>query len=219
MSSLEASVPHKNLIRIIPDRSAAVAQAAPVVAAAAAHTVYLPAACRGISPRAANGTTTGAFRWRPRRRTLARARPARRGGRATGCGRGLVVVAEFGGTYEDGFEDVHKNIINYFTYKATHTVLHQLYEMNPPSYTWLYSYINVNDPLDGDYCLRLLAKERQDLADRVMVTRPHLYGKWIKKCDHTMMYERISKENLDIMRQRLVEKVVWPTDDTNTGEF
>jgi hypothetical protein len=31
-----------------------------------------------------------------------------------------------------------QNIINYFTYKATHTVLHQLYEMNPPSYTWLY---------------------------------------------------------------------------------
>jgi hypothetical protein len=173
---------------------AAVAQAAPVVTAAAAHTVYLPAACRGISPRAANGTTTGAFRfrWRPRRRTLAR--PARRGSRATvrGRGLGLVVVAEFGGTYEDGFEDVHKvrnithgavapaaltnsaptcsvveagmdtfslnvvceltddlptyrscllcvqNIINYFTYKATHTVLHQLYEMNPPAYTWLY---------------------------------------------------------------------------------
>jgi hypothetical protein len=31
-----------------------------------------------------------------------------------------------------------QNIINYFTYKATHTVLYQLYEMNPPSYTWLY---------------------------------------------------------------------------------
>lgn len=74
----------------------AVAQAAPVVAAAAA--------CRGISPSG----TTGVFRWRPRRRALARARPARRGSRATGRGRGLVVVAEFGGTYEDGFEDVHK---------------------------------------------------------------------------------------------------------------
>jgi hypothetical protein len=70
-----------------PRTMAAVAQAAPVVAAAAAHTIYLPAACRGISPRAANGTTTGAFRWRPRRRTLARARPARRGGRATGRAR------------------------------------------------------------------------------------------------------------------------------------
>ncbi|ONM58772.1 Chaperonin-like RbcX protein [Zea mays] len=185
----------------------AVAQAATVVAAAAA--------CRGISPSG----TTGVFRWRPRRRALARARPARRGSRATGRGRGLVVVAEFGGTYEDGFEDVHKNIINYFTYKATHTVLHQLYEMNPPAYTWLYSYISVNDPLDGDYFLRLLAKERQDLAERVMITRLHLYGKWIKqRCDHAMMYERISKENLDIMRQRLVETVVWPTDDTNFGE-
>ena len=83
-----------------------------------------------------------------------------------------------------------------------------------------------------------------------MITRLHLYGKWIKvrsssetssaesernkfdrtnltpcvkpaseqKCDHTMMYERISKENLDIMRQRLLETVVWPKDDTGTGE-
>jgi len=27
------------------------------------------------------------------------------------------------------------------TYKATQTVLHQLYEMNLPSYAWLYNYI------------------------------------------------------------------------------
>ncbi|KAJ1291512.1 hypothetical protein BS78_02G320700 [Paspalum vaginatum] len=192
----------------------AAAIAAPVVAAAA-RAIHLPAATpRDISPRLSrppNGTS-GAFRWRPRRRSLSRA--ARRGAR----GRGLVVVAEFGGTYEDGFEDVHKNIINYFTYKATHTVLHQLYEMNPPSYSWLYNYVAVNDPLDGDYFLRLLAKDRQDLAERVMITRLHLYGKWIKKCDHAMMYERISKENLEIMRQRLLETVVWPTDDTSYGE-
>jgi hypothetical protein len=32
------------------------------------------------------------------------------------------------------------------------------------------------------------------------------------------MYERISNENLDIMRQRLLETVVWPTDDTTTSE-
>ncbi|OEL12897.1 hypothetical protein BAE44_0026084 [Dichanthelium oligosanthes] len=200
----------------------AAARAASV--AAAAHTACLSTACRGTSrwapllSRAPVGTT-GGFRWlRRRAQTRARTRPARRGARTTGRGRGPVIVAEFGGTYEDGFEDVHKNIINYFTYKATHTVLHQLYEMNPPSYTWLYNYVAVCDPLDGDYFLRLLAKERQDLAERVMITRLHLYGKWIKKCDHAMMYERISKENLDIMRQRLLETVVWPTDDTSTGE-
>ncbi|GJN32783.1 hypothetical protein PR202_gb21311 [Eleusine coracana subsp. coracana] len=166
------------------------------------------------SPRALLSRPAPAgFRWRPRRRTLAR---TRRTGRATS--RSLVVVSEFGGTYEDGFEDVNKNIINYFTYKATQTVLHQLYEMNPPAYTWLYNYVITNDPLDGDYFLRLLAKERQDLAERVMITRLHLYGKWIKKCDHAKMYERISNVNLDIMRQRLLETVVWPTDDTAAGE-
>jgi hypothetical protein len=30
------------------------------------------------------------------------------------------------------------------------------------------------------------------------------------------MYERISNENLELMRERLIETVVWPSDDTNT---
>jgi hypothetical protein len=61
-------------------------------------------------------------------------------------------------------------------------------------------------------------QERQDLAERVMITRLHLYSKWIKKCDHAKMYEKISNENLEIMRQRLMETVAWPTDDTNTSD-
>ena len=109
-------------------------------------------------------------------------------------------------------------IMNYFTYKATQTVLYQLYEMNPPAYTWLYNYLVVNDAKEGIHFLRALSKERQDLAERVMVTRLHLYGRWIKKCDHTKMYERISNENLELMRERLMETVVWPTDDTNSSD-
>nr|BAJ91924.1 predicted protein [Hordeum vulgare subsp. vulgare] len=111
-----------------------------------------------------------------------------------------------------------QEIMNYFTYKATQTVLYQLYEMNPPAYTWLYNYLVVNDAKEGVHFLRTLSKERQDLAERVMVTRLHLYGRWIKKCDHTKMYERISNENLELMRERLMETVVWPTDDTNTSD-
>lgn len=38
-----------------------------------------------------------------------------------------------------------------------------------------------------------------------------------QKCDHTKMYERISNENLALMRERLMETVVWPTDDTNNS--
>lgn len=110
-----------------------------------------------------------------------------------------------------------QEIMNYFTYKATKTVLYQLYEMNPPAYTWLYNYLVVNDAKEGIHFLRALTKERQDLAERVMITRLHLYGRWIKKCDHTKMYERISNENLALMRERLMETVVWPTDDTNNS--
>ncbi|KAG8080048.1 hypothetical protein GUJ93_ZPchr0007g6431 [Zizania palustris] len=177
-----------------------------IVAPLAAAAVCLPASAR----RAMAPPTAGARWGRRRRGAVARAARRRR--------RGLVVVGEFGGTYEDGFEDVHTEIVNYFTYKATSTVLHQLYEMNPPAYTWLYNYIVVNDPKEGKHFLVGLAKERQDLAERVMITRLHLYSKWVKKCDHTKMYEKISNENLEIMRQRLMETVAWPTDDTNTSD-
>ena len=90
----------------------AAAVAAPVVAAASAHAAAcVSAACRrgtsrwALPSRPPVGTTAG-FRWL-RRRAPTRAW-ARRASRATGRGRGHVVVAEFGGTYEDGFEDVHK---------------------------------------------------------------------------------------------------------------
>ncbi|XP_047067079.1 chaperonin-like RbcX protein 2, chloroplastic [Lolium rigidum] len=176
-----------------------VAQAAavvsPVVAAAA------PSVSRRPSSRGASGTG-GGLGWRRRRRG--------------GTGRGLVIVDAFGGTYEDGFGDVELEIMNYFTYKATKTVLYQLYEMNPPAYTWLYNYLVDNDAKEGIHFLRALTKERQDLAERVMVTRLHLYGRWIKKCDHTKMYEMISNENLELMRERLIETVVWPSDDMDT---
>lgn len=40
----------------------------------------------------------------------------------------------------------------------------------------------------------------------------------MQKCDHAKMYEKISNENLEIMRQRLMETVAWPTDDTNASD-
>lgn len=72
----------------------------------------------------------------------------------------LIVNEDVAGNYDDTFGDVQKvrtflmkivlkeqvshflrvlqQIVNYFTYKAVRTVLHQLYEMNPPQYTWFY---------------------------------------------------------------------------------
>ncbi|KAL5210158.1 hypothetical protein ABZP36_005781 [Zizania latifolia] len=132
---------------------------------------------------------------------------------------GLAVVCNLGGDYEEGFEDVHVQLMNFFTYKAVRTVLTQLYEMNPPSYRWFYNFVSVNKPTDGKLFLRALGKERQELAERVMITRLHLYSKWIKKCDHAKMYERISDENLLLMRERLMETVIWPADDTNTEKI
>lgn len=130
--------------------------------------------------------------------------------------RGLVVMNNLGGQYEDNFEDVKKQVLEYFTYKAVRTVMNQLYEMNPTQYRWFYNYVATNELGYGKSFIRTLWKEQHELAERVMVTRLHLYGKWIKKCDHTELYERISDQNLELMRERLMETVVWPSDDSNS---
>ncbi|CAO2837328.1 unnamed protein product [Amaranthus hypochondriacus] len=127
--------------------------------------------------------------------------------------RSPLIVNELGGQYEESFEDVKTQLLNYFTYKAARTVLNQLYEMNPPQYTWLYNFLLKNKPADGKIFIRKLGKEKQDLAERIMVTRLHLYGKWIKKCDHAEIYKNISDENLELMREKLLETIVWPSDD------
>ncbi|XP_047316740.1 chaperonin-like RbcX protein 2, chloroplastic [Impatiens glandulifera] len=128
----------------------------------------------------------------------------------------LTVVSELGGQYEDAFGDVKTQLVNYFTYKAVRTVLTQLYEMNPQQYRWFYDFVSSNKPGDGKRFLRILAKEKQELAERVMVTRLHLYGKWVKKCDHAQIYQLISEQNLELLRERLLETVIWPSDDTST---
>ncbi|KAL2332890.1 hypothetical protein Fmac_014103 [Flemingia macrophylla] len=130
-----------------------------------------------------------------------------------------TIVNEIGGQYEDTFDDVKTQMLNYFTYKAVRTVLHQLYEMNPPKYTWFYNFVVANKPAEGKRFIRSLGKEQQELAERVMVTRLHLYGKWVKKCDHAEIYKEISDENLELMRERLMETVIWPSDDTNTEKI
>ncbi|KAK1304829.1 hypothetical protein QJS10_CPB11g02005 [Acorus calamus] len=47
--------------------------------------------------------------------------------------------------------------------------------------------------------------ERQELAERVMITCLHLDGK----------RSRIFDENLTIMCERLMETVIWPSNDSN----
>ncbi|XP_019420059.1 PREDICTED: chaperonin-like RbcX protein 2, chloroplastic [Lupinus angustifolius] len=126
----------------------------------------------------------------------------------------VAIVNELGGQYDDTFDDVKTQMLNYFTYKAVRTVLQQLYEMNPPQYTWFYNFVASNKPADGKRFLRTLGKEQQHLAERVMVTRLHLYGKWVKKCNHAEIYQEITDENLELMRERLMETVIWPLDET-----
>lgn len=130
----------------------------------------------------------------------------------------LVVVDEFAGQYEENFADVGKHLLDYFTFKAVKTVLTQLYEMNPTEYRWFYNYVANNKPSDGKRFLRLLVKERQELGERVMVTRLHLFNKWAKGYSHVDMHKAISDQNLELMRERLVQTIRWPSDSENDGE-
>ncbi|KAG6512794.1 hypothetical protein ZIOFF_030923 [Zingiber officinale] len=95
-----------------------------------------------------------------RHRPLAKKQQQQQGRSRRRGGLVVVVVDELAGQYDEGFEDVHVQLINYFTYKAVRTVLHQLYEMNPPSYRWLYNFVVNNKPTDGKRFLRALAKVR-----------------------------------------------------------
>ncbi|CAN6557642.1 unnamed protein product [Malus baccata var. baccata] len=72
--------------------------------------------------------------------------------------RGFVIVNELAGQYEDSFEDVKTQLLNYFTYKAVRTVMNQLYEMNPTQYRWLYDFVVTHKPGDGKRFLRTLGK-------------------------------------------------------------
>ncbi|KAK4358882.1 hypothetical protein RND71_021111 [Anisodus tanguticus] len=130
--------------------------------------------------------------------------------------RNLMIVSDLGGQYEESFNDIKTQILNYFTYKAVRTILNELNEMNTPQYQWFNDYVTTNKPSDGKRFIRNLAKEKQELAEKVMVTRLSLYAKWIKKCDHEEIYNRISDQNVEVMRERLMETVIWPSDDTNT---
>ncbi|KAH0726109.1 uncharacterized protein [Solanum tuberosum] len=114
---------------------------------------------------------------------------------------------------DDSGEDVKNEIINVITYKAVRTVLQQLYEMNPPQYTWFYNFIVNHVPNTGKNFLQQLFKEKRELAERVMITRLSLYSIWMQKCDHAELYNRISDENVELMRERLAQTVIWPSDD------
>ncbi|BBN03453.1 hypothetical protein MPTK1_2g23580 [Marchantia polymorpha subsp. ruderalis] len=149
--------------------------------------------------------------WRMSAKVFAQFMPAVGGGEH----HGPVVVNDLGGQYEDSFEDVDKHLLDYFTYKAVRTVLAQLFEMNPAQYSWLYSFVVNNKPKDSKVFLQLLVKERQELGERVMVTRLHLFNKWVKKYNHAKLHKAISDENLELLRERLIQTVRFPSSNAD----
>lgn len=36
---------------------------------------------------------------------------------------------------------------------------------------------------------------------------------WMQKCDHAELYNRISDQNVELMRERLAQTVIWLSED------
>ncbi|KAM3325969.1 hypothetical protein P3S67_001095 [Capsicum chacoense] len=56
-------------------------------------------------------------------------------------------------------------------------------------------------------------QERRKLAERVMITRLSLYNTRMQKCDHTKLYNKISDKNVKLVRKRLTQTIIWPSED------
>eukprot|EP00271_Cylindrocystis_brebissonii_P011495 TRINITY_DN29331_c0_g1_i1.p1 TRINITY_DN29331_c0_g1~~TRINITY_DN29331_c0_g1_i1.p1 ORF type:complete len:231 (-),score=24.29 TRINITY_DN29331_c0_g1_i1:593-1285(-) len=131
-----------------------------------------------------------------------RAAPSRRSLQCRSANKGAG-----GSSKEDDFKDVDKFMADRFTFKAVEVVLSQLNEMNPPAYFWFYSYVANKRIRDSRLFIQDLAKERQELAERVMATRLVLFQSWAKKYNHEHMYKAIEQENLELLRERVVQTV------------
>eukprot|EP00897_Mesotaenium_endlicherianum_P001078 jgi/Mesen1/10971/ME000096S10558 len=129
--------------------------------------------------------------WTDSRRTAsAISRHIPTGSRTSRRNGGLGVVCEIAGQYEDNFEDVHKNMMDYFTFKAVKTVLGQLQEMNPPQYTWFYNFVVNNKLKDSKEFIRTL----------------------VKKYNHADLHTAIKAQNLELLRERLIQTVKLTAD-------
>ncbi|XP_048137244.1 chaperonin-like RbcX protein 2, chloroplastic isoform X4 [Rhodamnia argentea] len=103
--------------------------------------------------------------------------------------RSFKIASEVAGQYEDSFEDVKTQILNYFTYKAVRTVLNQLYEMNPTQYRWLYEFVATNKPGDGKRFISILGKDTKEAVVTLHILPPSLILGEARSCgesnDHT----------------------------------
>ncbi|CAI5481156.1 unnamed protein product [Closterium sp. Yama58-4] len=108
---------------------------------------------------------------------------------------------------EESFADVEKQLMDYFTFKAVKTVLQQLLEMNPSQYSFLYEFTVNNGVADGSTYIRTLVQERQELGERVMITRLDLFTRWKKRYSHLSMHDAIKEQNLALLREHLLQTV------------
>ncbi|CAI5512923.1 unnamed protein product [Closterium sp. Naga37s-1] len=116
---------------------------------------------------------------------------------------------------EESFADVEKQLMDYFTFKAVKTVLQQLLEMNPSQYSFLYDFTVNNRIVDGSTYIRTLVQERQELGERIMITRLDLFTRWKKRYSHSSMHDAIKEQNLALLREHLLQTVRFQPEEVD----
>jgi hypothetical protein len=99
-------------------------------------------------------------------------------------------------------KDTAKVLTSYFTYQALKTVLAQLGETDPPQALWLHAFSSRNSIQDGEAFLRVLLREKQDLALRIMTVRQHL-AEEVADFLPEMVRSSIQQSNMEHRRQHL----------------
>ncbi|CAI5961655.1 unnamed protein product [Closterium sp. NIES-64] len=120
---------------------------------------------------------------------------------------GDVETGGTGGTERNATDGLFHQLMDYFTFKAVKTVLQQLLEMNPSQYSFLYDFTVNNRIVDGSTYIRTLVQERQELGERIMITRLDLFTRWKKRYSHSSMHDAIKEQNLALLREHLLQTV------------
>ncbi|CAI7760250.1 unnamed protein product [Closterium sp. NIES-53] len=129
-----------------------------------------------------------------------------------------IVAGDVGGQYEESFGDVESRLVDFFTFKAVRHILRTGAtagdEEDREEVEWLRRHVEANTRRDSKLFLRNLVQEQRNVAERVMEIRLQLFNKWALKYDQTAMEEELRQQNLELLRERLLQTVRFSTDPT-----
>ncbi|CAI7736965.1 unnamed protein product [Closterium sp. NIES-53] len=60
-----------------------------------------------------------------------------------------------------------------------------------------------------------MPQERQELGERIMITRLDLFTRWKKRYSHSSMHDAIKEQNLALLREHLLQTVRFQPEEAD----